>query len=289
MTYRSKRRDEPRRLRPRATLVHDPKQDRNPPGSISYARDAPPLSETLQRGVHANRRILNQELGEELKRLEAALDDAYAYSTEHVPLMDVVPELQPNEVWQVVVPCYHSALFSLATAVFLTKTGFYGPGHSLMRLAFEALIIGKFCSVAPQSDVYDRWVDGVDLYFSNSVLKKIKKPELAETRILWKRLCQNSHATIWSGQPDLQLVDSLEDARYNLTVIGILLRWLSHLHVGHIVTPSVAYYGRRYRRTERSESARRGLRAFWTWQQRSLSRAGKALIREYVGRWQVSA
>jgi hypothetical protein len=158
-----------------------------------------------------------------------------------------------------------------------------------MRLAFEALIIGKFCSVAPKSDVYDRWVDGVDLYFSNSVLKKIKKPELAETRILWKRLCQNSHATIWSGQPDLQLVDSLEDARYNLTVIGILLRWLSHLHVGHIVTPSVAYYGRRYRRTERSESARRGLRAFWTWQQRSLSRAGKALIREYVGRWQVSA
>lgn len=289
MAYRSKRRDEPRRLRPRATLVHDPKQDRNPPGSISYARDAPPLSDTLQRGVHAHQLVLNQKLGDDLRLLEAALDDAYAYSTEHVPLMEVVPELQPNEAWQVVVPCYHLALFSLATAVFLTKSGFYGPAHSQMRLAFEALIIGKYCSVEPQSDVYDRWVDGVDLYFSNSVLKKIKKPDLAETRILWKRLCQKSHATIWSGQPDLQLADRLDDARFNLTVIGILLRWLSHLHVGHIVTPSVAYYGRRYRRTERSESARRGLRASWAWQQRTLSRDGKTLIREYVGTWYVTA
>ena len=136
--------------------------------------------------------------------------------------------------------------------------------------------------------MYDRWVDGIDLYFSNSVLKKIAVPDLVEIRTLWGTMCQRSHASIWSGQPDLQLAKRMEEAQFNLTVMGILVRWLGHLHVGHIVTPSVAYYGRRYRRTEKTVLARRGLHGFWAWQQGILSREGKRLVREFVGTWQVS-
>ncbi len=287
VTYRSKKRDLPGTVRP-LDWPPTPELDRNPPGSITYWRNAPDLSATIEAGRVRNLSSLPPDLVETSARLKDAIDDLYAQATEHIPLFDTFADVQPNEAWDVLVPCFHLSIVSLYVARFLTVEGFYGPAHSHLRHAFEALLVAKFCSVNPSADVYDRWIDGIELYFSNSVLKRIRAPDQTETRILWKLLCEKTHATLWSGQHDLRLEKKLDDVGFNLTIVGVLARWCAHLYAGHILTPSAAYYGRRYRRTPRTDLARQRLGSFFKWHRSQLSAGARSLISEYTHKWTVA-
>lgn len=244
MAYRSKRRDEPRLLHPVDYTPGD-KPKPLPPGTINYSQDGPLLSEIIESGRRHNGRLVLAHFADESTALVTAIDNLYFRATEHLPLMYTFLDVQVNEALAVLVPCFHHSLLSLHVSHSLTAEGLYGPAHAHLRHAFEALIIAKFCSVNPAADVYDRWVDGVELYFTNSVLKKVVRPSLYETRVLWRLLCEKSHATIWSGQPDLHLESRLADVRFNFAIIGVLIRWASHLYSSHILTPSASYYGRR--------------------------------------------
>lgn len=285
MVYRSKKRDGPRVLRPGTWPRTEASAIR--PGTLNYARNSEDLGRLVERGRKHNRRYLRKELSAELRALWTALDDLYARATEHVPLLDTDPYVQPPDTWEVIAPCFHLSLTSLYVAVSLTEQGLHGFAFPHMRHACEALVIAKYCSSNPEADVFDRWVDGVELYFSNSVLKKIQSPEIFEIKLLWRSLCEKSHATVWSGQGDLAVDHRLPDIRFNLSVVGILIRWTSHLYSSHLVTPSMTYYGKRYRRTKRSELAAKRLRAFFNAQSRSLTSEGRRLAAEYVSRWRV--
>jgi hypothetical protein len=286
VVYRSKKRDAPRVIQP---VPWPPVPRPVPrPGTLNYARDSAPFGRIVEHGRNHNRKYLRKEFGVEFRALRVALDDLYARATEHLPLLQTEPYLRPAESWRVVAPCFHLSLTSLYVAVSLTEDGLHGFAFAHIRHAFEALVIAKYCAVNPESDVFDRWVDGMDLYFSNSVLKKVKAPDPSEIRVLWKTLCEKSHATIWSGQEDLAIDARLPDIGFNLAVVGILVRWTSHLYSGHFVTPSMVYYGKRFRRTKRSELAAKRLRSFFVRQHRSLTVEGRKLVSEYVLKWQLA-
>lgn len=243
------------------------------------------MSQFIENGRAYNRQLVLAHFAEESNALMEAIDNLYFRATEHIPLMYTLLDVRAHDALAVLVPCFHHTLLSLHVSHSLTAEGLYGPAHAHLRHAFEALIIAKFCSVNPDADVYDRWVDGVELYFTNSVLKRISSPQLSETKELWKLLCDKSHATIWSGQPDLQLETRRADVRFNFAIIGVLVRWASHLYSGHILTPTAAYYGRRYRRNAKTTQAQERLRKFFTWHRHYLAESSRALIREYTRKW----
>ena len=285
VSYRSKKRDEPRLLQP--TEFPSQEQVVGPPGRIDYHPNGPQLSQIFSRARRYNRLLISKEYREHNKALLGALDNLYTRASEHLPLMYSFPDVQVNQALDVLVPCFHQSLMSLCVGHSLTSDGLYSAAHPHLRHAFEALLIAKYCSVMPTADVYDRWVDGVELYFTNSVLKRIDSPDLIETKVLWKLLCEKSHATMWSGQPDLRLDTRKPDIAFNYALIGVLIRWAAHLYSGHILTPTAIYYGRRYRRSARTKQAQDKLRRFFKWNGYYLGEPSKRLIQEYTRAWTV--
>src|ERR1700733_14020734 len=280
MTYRSKRREQIRLIHPGELPAG--RQGKTPPGLIGFDQKGPPYSQLMELGRANNRRQVNRYFADRSTALLRATDCLHYRATEHLPLMYSFGDVQVREVLDVLVPCFERSLMSLYLAQTLTTSGLYSGAYTHLRHAFEALIIAKFCSLNPSADIYDRWVDGVELYFSNSVLKKISNPPLPEIKNLWKLLCEKSHATIASGQADLRWETTRQAVALNFSLIGILVHWMTHLYAGHIVTPSAAYYGRRYRRSAQVSAARKDLQEFLRWQRQFLSPRSIALIREYT-------
>lgn len=67
----------------------------------------------------------------------------------------------------------YKSLLSLYVCHKLTTEGLFGLGRTHLRHVFESLMIAKFCSVDASTEVYDKWADGIDVYLTDAILKKL--------------------------------------------------------------------------------------------------------------------
>lgn len=230
---------------------------------------------------------MRKDLGEELDRVWEAFNLIYRLASRYVWVIYHEPYAQVNQVQGVLFPCFHKGLVSLFVAYELSVEGLYGPARPHMRHAFESLMIAKYCSLNPDADVFDRWIDGVDLYFTNAVIKKITRPKLIEIPELWKHLCGWTHSTVFAGQPNVAVGDAISDVRVNIGLIGVLLRCTYHLLSTHMLTPSVRYYGDRYADASAGDLPTKKLQEFFKWQYQYLGPGSKSLLKEYRATWSV--
>lgn len=283
--YRSAQRDAPRRILARDLPGQEPYAWPTRPGVVEYARNGLTLSRAIEGGRSHHRGFVVADLVVERDRLIQALDDLHIVASQFIPLEWLEPYANVNEVHRLLTPCFHKSLLSLYVAQSLTFEGLYGPARPLMRQAFEFLVIGKFCSVHPTSEVFDKWIDQMDVYLASAVLKRVAKPELTEISQLWSRLSKWTHSTSESVQINVSLADSREDIELNAGLIGVLIRFADHLLRSHIATPSLKYYGRRYRRSPRTVSAEDNLRKFFAWHAEVYTVTSRKLIQEYRSKW----
>jgi hypothetical protein len=263
----------------------------NPPspkaGVFEYRQNGPSFFDLVEKGRIENSMRLKTEFTKEFEELTKAFNLIYLLASRYMWVIYHEPYASVSPVQDVLFPCFHKSLISLYVAHDLSREGLYGPARPHLRQAFESLMIAKYCSANPESDVFDRWIDGVDIYFTNAVLKKIKKPVLVEIPVIWKILCEWTHSTVFAGQPDIALQKETTEVQANIGLIGVFLRWTTHLMSSHMVTPSVRYYGNRYTRNPEAARASKLLKQFFTWQYQYLGEGSKALIKEYRARWTV--
>lgn len=283
LPYRSQRRDAPRIITP----LGGARKARSEVGEFLYSHNAPSFSEALEQAKAHNRRLLSGKFRDESGSIIESIDDLHTIASRYMWAIWNWGDAEPSPVQDVLFPCFHKTLFSIYISHDLTLSGLYGPARPHLRHAFESLMIGKYCSTNPSSDVFDRWVDGVDLYFANSVLKKITHPDTSEFREAWKLLCDWTHATVFAGQPSLSLQDTEDATLLNFGFTEILLQWTYHLLSRHMLTPSVRYYGNRYAKSDKGKVAQKRIRERFKWQGKFLGHDAQRLIRDYKAVWKV--
>lgn len=239
--YRSAHRD-----KPRVAHALDAPRTKPAPGTLLYHTGAPLLSEMLAEAKLLNRRTLLAEFSDPIKAANDCLDALHRFASEHAWTFSspAFPELNPAH--DVIFSCFHKTLLSLHCAQELSLDGLYGPARPHLRHSFESMMIAKYCSCDPESDVFDRWIDGMDLYFTNGVLKKIVRPDISQFQESWSLLSDWTHATVYANQLSLDLETTRYQAGVNLAFIGVLIEFLDHLLTSHLLTPSIRYYESRY-------------------------------------------
>jgi hypothetical protein len=148
-------------------------------------------------------------------------------------------------------------------------------------------MIAKLCATDPDSDVFDRWIDGVDLYFTNGVLKKLRHPDITEFSETWRLMSQWSHATVFASQLSLDLETTREEAGLNIAFIGVLLHCMQHLLNSHILTPSVKYYANRYGKRTQSNEAKARLKNSLSLFVARFGPGSRRLVRDFKSTWQL--
>jgi hypothetical protein len=143
---------------------------------------------------------------------------------------------------------FHKNIFSLFSALRLSSCGLYGAARPVMRNIFEWLMISKFSSISDNPSVMKKWKNEETIYFSNSILKKIKVPSPEEFYIFWSIVCEYSHATRSSLQISLDIDDkeNFEEINVNIAIINALLECNYHLLNTHLITTEYEYMGKFY-------------------------------------------
>lgn len=280
--YRSKVRDEPRYLKPTDYRSPPP-----PPGTIRYHSDAPLLSDMLRAAKTLNRNGLSARFSGLIASVVECMDSLHALAAVHAWTLTGCPDAIPHPANHVLFPCFHKGLLNLHAAHELTLDGLYGLARPHLRQAFESLMIAKMCATDPESDVFDKWIDGLDLYFTKAILKRLVHPDMAQFLESWGLLCRWTHATVFAGQLSMDLETTEEEAAVNLAFIGVLLNFLDHLLGRHILTPTIKYYVRRYGNEERLVRAKSSLRTSLSSLQPHLGLPSRRLVRDYRATWQL--
>jgi hypothetical protein len=183
----------------------------------------------------ANSKI-KSELSTKSMLIEKILNLDYAIAS---PYMAIA--LNPNlgklpKHSEIFISAYHRNWFALSASYKLTEKGLFGPARSILRHAFESMLIAKFCSISQNEHVYEKWRKGDVIYFTNSVLKKISIPDPETFIEFWSTLSDFVHATIYAQQFSLDWEHISDDVRFNQDMILVLLEWHYHILSSHIVT-----------------------------------------------------
>lgn len=286
--YRSSARDEGPYL-PNDFNIFDPPQPG--PMDVDYRSDGPALSEIFDSACEGNVRELGQAMKGDFEYVGAQLDRLYSLASLYIPnlLSPVRAELNPST--QILIPCFHKSLLSLVTAFDLTKRGLYGPGRPLLRHAFESLMIAKFCSVNHESGVFDKWMDGYDIWLSSDVFDNLASPQTDALRMFWRDLSGYTHSTVYASQPTLRATDavSAHAVGLNTVFLAMLIECMYHLLSTHIATRSVRWYQDFYGDGEVARETSQRLKSQMTLRRRAMTQGARRLVLDYRARWVIQA
>lgn len=288
--YRSKKREKPRVLHA-AKFLGDPKELplESVTGSLTYRTAGPNLMTIFEGSIRKSEEIIAKNFDEEVERIENSLNFQYELASHYMWLIHAPFCARISEVNDILVPCFHKSLIGLTTAFHLTKQGLWGSARPLIRHAFESLIVAKFCSVNNDSEIFDKWVDGLGIYFTNGVLKKIKHPSTDEFSQFWGLMSEYSHSTVYASQPDFNIDEYKKDISLNFIFIEMMLECKYHLLISHLITSDMKYYQERYNDKERARELRRLLVANYSEAKKSMAKGARRLIKDYRCSWEIKS
>jgi len=254
------------------------------PGAIVFSQRRG-FTKMLITAMKFNKRELNKIYQKDFNALLECLDDLWIVISRYMLAVYQWAEARPNPMQEIMFSSLYKSLFSLYACHKLTSEGLFGLARPHLRHVFESLMIAKFCAVNPSADVYDKWSDGMEIYFANAVLKKIVWPQTDELTNLWKVLCTYSHATTSAGQQGLTIEETTEGTRLNVCLSALFMRWMYHLIYRHMVTPTVAHYGNYYAPNKEAENARVRLRKAFQSHKESFAPASLRLVKDFCASW----
>lgn len=241
----------------------------------------------LQNAKQLNRENLPKLFPHQTAAIVDGLDCLHALASVHAWPLTSWHDAIPHPANHVLFSCFHKTLVNLHAAHELTLDGLYGVARPHLRQSFESLMIAKLCATDPDSDVFDRWIDGLDLYFTNGVLKRLAHPDATQFSESWSLLCQWSHATVFASQLSLDLETTQREAKVNIAFIGVLLHFTKHLLNTHILTPTVKYYARRYGDEAKAVQAVARLNSSLRTLQSHFGPPSRRLVRDYRATWRL--
>ena len=182
------------------------------------------------------------KFSDKIELIEEALNADYAIGSYYMPIILNLNIAERHPRTDIVFSAYHRNLFALYASVELTNKGLFGPSRSILRHVFESLVIGKFCSLTTNNDVYLRWQQGQTIYFTNNVLNKIKKPSSTVFKEYWGIMSEFVHASVYAQQMSFDWEHLHGNIQFNWDLTLALIECHYHLLISHLITPSISYY-----------------------------------------------
>jgi len=203
-----------------------------------YGINDPPFTGLIKDRKEITSAKIREVYSHKTELIQTILNLDYAIASPYIGVA-LVPNLgKLPQRSEILVSAYHRNWFAFFASYELTSNGLFGPARSILRHAFESMIIAKFCSLSKDDLVYERWRKGEAVYFTNSILKKISKPNPRGFSELWSTLSDFVHATIYAQQFGFDWEHVDKQVHFNLDLILVLLEWHYHLLTSHLVTPT---------------------------------------------------
>ncbi len=236
-----------------------------------------------------NATAVDNEHRRDIALLRSGMDCLYAMVSQHTWVFNAPGIAIQNKATTVLFSTLHKNLIALHTSLKLTRLGLYGPARSILRHVYESLLIAKFCSVSHDTSLYEKWKEGNSVYLSKGILKKIYSPDIAPFSEFWGLLSDYSHATVYAQQVHLNVRSVPDEVPLNLVYLRILLDCLSHLVGSHLITPSMRYYTKRYRRgPDLLPALRAELQQILSESRSTLLEQPRTIIRNYRATWKLA-
>ncbi|OUL32232.1 hypothetical protein BV372_19560 [Nostoc sp. T09] len=244
----------------------------------------------LEKERQRNRCLAQEKFSEIISAIQKCIDTQHKYVELFYGFLGKRHLTQHRDAETPIVSAVVKNEIALYSSFILTIDGLYGSGLAQLRSVYEALMIAKFASLGQSNNFISKWIAGETIYFSNAILKKIVAPEMKEMRVLWKTLCQVSHATIYSYQVVTRFEEIENKVSGNLGILVMLLACNLHLINKHYVTNSMVYLAKTYHSHEgefqrRRDAAKNAVQVATTF----LSVQGRQVVREYSRVWQLAS
>lgn len=253
---------------------------------LNYDRTGAPFVELVEAIESENLKAVAAEHKREVEILQEGLNCLYAMASEFAWLFNAPHIAYLNKANTILFSTLHKNLVALYTSLKLTRMGLYGPARSMLRHAYEALLVAKYCSLSHDVQIYEKWKGGDVVYLTNGVLKKIQKPGTEAFKDFWSLMSNYSHATIYAQQVEMNIKSVPDEVPLNLVYLRILLDCQYHLLSSHLITPSMQYYTKRYRRGPDPLPAQRSkMRKLLAESRKDLLDLPKEIIRNYRATW----
>jgi hypothetical protein len=192
-------------------------------------------------------------------------------------------------VSQIIFNAFLSNLYHFHAATELNKRRLHGSVPPILRLAYEGLLIAKFCSLSPAIELFERWQQGDPrISLNRDVFQRIRSPDVTGLRQLWRELCSVTHFSTYSGQPYIQPELVEKQVRENYAVLVMLLLMNEHLLRMHLMDRSILYYLNRYAPDESWHRALKRLREATKTVKPIISKAGRKVVNDFGRKWLVS-
>jgi hypothetical protein len=255
---------------------------------VNYDRNGPPFVTLVESIETENVKAVVAEHKHELEILHEGLNGLYEMASQFAWLFNAPHIADLNKANTILFSTLHKNLIALYTSLKLTRIGLYGPARSMLRHAYEALLVAKYCSISHNLQLYEKWKGGDVVYLSNGVLKKIRKPDTEAFKDFWNLMSNYSHATIYAQQVVVNVQSVPDEVPLNLVYLRILLDCQYHLLNSHLITPSMQYYTKRYRRgPDPLPQQRTRMRELLADSRKDLLDLPKEIIRNYRATWRL--
>jgi hypothetical protein len=245
----------------------------------------PPLYWSLGSAAVANKAAVDAAYKTELRAMAQDFDAQFQLLS-FVYWTAGNPELAGRGSTDVVLySALHKNAVLFFSAIEMTRRGFYGPACTLLRPIVESLVLAKYCALADDTKVFEKWREGKYVHLVYDVLNRVDRPALGYIRTHWKALHELVRATIYAQQIFYRYSEIEKEIRAVLGIIRVLLYWNYHLLTRHLLTPSKIYYTRTYGDHNAFEKARQRARTFARRARTQFVEDGSKLVREYCARW----
>ena len=217
---------------------------------IMYSIKDPPLSIQLDKLTKECESDYNAESYPLVDSIEKLINLQYRIMSHHARWF--LPESAPIKRHRKLNPflfrTFHDNLLFTFSALELNRKGLHGAASNLIRHIFEALIIAKYCDIATDFKILDKWSGNDPIFLTRDVLRKIKSPDPAPLKELWIILCNYSHPTKNSGQAWIDLEDDEFNRGIfiNLIFLNMLLECNYHLLNTHMIDDRMEYEAKLY-------------------------------------------
>jgi len=256
---------------------------------LDYRRDGKIFTSLIEQIEVENFIFMEANNGIEITMIQEALNTLSARASEYAWLLNDHGITDLNKANKVVFSALHKNLIALYASLKLTKVGLYGPARSTLRHIYEALLIARFCSVSHNTDLYEKWENGNEVYLTKDVLRKIIHPDIRAFKDFWFEMSNYSHASIYAQQVAVNIKNfPLHDISLNLVFLRILIDCQYHLLSRHLITSSMQYHTKYYRQgTDPVPAMKKKMNELLKKSRATLTKEPKEIIKNYRATWKL--
>jgi hypothetical protein len=194
-----------------------------------------------------------------------------------------------GEITAIIFNAFLSNLYHFHAATELNKRRLHGSVSPILRLAYEGLVMAKFCSLSPSVELFKRWEEGDPrISLTRDVFHRIKSPDITSLKRLWKELNTVTHFSTYSGQPYIEPAMVEKQVQGNYAVMLMLLLMNDHLLRIHLMDRNILYYLDRYAPDQSWQTKLNTLRETTHGVMSVVSDAGRKVVRDFRRKWRVS-